>query len=191
MKISNLKPKKPKARRVLGIDASTQSIAFTLYFNRRPVKWGKINLEGNDIYEKCGDAAAKTNALLEQLDIDYVAIEQAIYVLNRAIVIKLAYVYGAIIGTTMARGIPCTDVAPVTWMAHIGNNPLTKAQKATFNRKNKKQTKSWRQKELRRQRKQRTIDYFNKRYKMKLSDDDVADSAGVGLYAYEELTRRR
>ena len=43
---------KTKAYRVLGIDASTNSIAFCLMENNKPLKWGKINLEGEDIYEK-------------------------------------------------------------------------------------------------------------------------------------------
>ena len=39
---------KTKANRVLGIDASTNSIAFCLLENNIPIKWGKINLNGNN-----------------------------------------------------------------------------------------------------------------------------------------------
>ena len=44
--------KKTQASRVLGIDASTNSIAFCLMENDIPLKWGKIDLVGQDIYEK-------------------------------------------------------------------------------------------------------------------------------------------
>ena len=44
--------KKTQADRVLGIDASTNSIAFCLMENDVPLKWGKINLSGEDIYDK-------------------------------------------------------------------------------------------------------------------------------------------
>lgn len=40
---------KTKANRVLGIDASTNSIAFCLIENNQPVKWGKIDLVGSNI----------------------------------------------------------------------------------------------------------------------------------------------
>ena len=58
---------KTKANRVLGIDASTNSIAFCLLENNIPIKWGKINLTGNDIYEKIYDAKCKVFAMLEEL----------------------------------------------------------------------------------------------------------------------------
>ena len=41
MKLADLV--KTKAHRVLGIDASTNSIAFCLMENDKPLKWGKIN----------------------------------------------------------------------------------------------------------------------------------------------------
>jgi len=48
--------KKIQANRVLGIDASTNSIAFCLMENDIPLKWGKIDLVGQDIYEKIYNA---------------------------------------------------------------------------------------------------------------------------------------
>ena len=57
MKLASLV--KTKANRVLGIDASTNSIAFCLMEDDVPLKWGKINLVGEDIYEKIHDAKTK------------------------------------------------------------------------------------------------------------------------------------
>ncbi len=56
---------KTKANRVLGIDASTNSIAFCLMENDKPLKWGKINFVGQDIYEKIHDAKIKTSSMLD------------------------------------------------------------------------------------------------------------------------------
>jgi hypothetical protein len=39
-------------------------------------------------------------------------------------------------------------------------------------------------------RKQRTADYFNKKYDLNLEDFDVADSFGIAYYANEVLTKR-
>jgi hypothetical protein len=39
-------------------------------------------------------------------------------------------------------------------------------------------------------RKQRTVDYFNKKYDLALEDFDVADSFGIAHYANKVLTER-
>jgi len=63
MKLADLV--KTKASRVLGIDASTNSVAFCLMENDKPLKWGKINFVGQDIYEKIHDAKIKTSSMLD------------------------------------------------------------------------------------------------------------------------------
>ncbi len=71
MKLADLV--KTKASRVLGIDASTNSVAFCLMENDKPLKWGKINFVGQDIYEKIHDAKIKTSSMLDELKSDYIA----------------------------------------------------------------------------------------------------------------------
>jgi len=90
MKLADLV--KTKANRVLGIDASTNSVAFCLMENDKPLKWGKINFVGQDIYEKIHDAKIKTSSMLEELKSDYIAVEGAILVRSPDAVIKLSYV---------------------------------------------------------------------------------------------------
>ena len=63
---------KTKANRVLGIDASTNSIAFCLMEDDKPLKWGKIELQGLDIYEKIHDAKNKMHSMLGELKSDYI-----------------------------------------------------------------------------------------------------------------------
>ncbi len=62
---------KTKASRVLGIDASTNSFAFCLMENDKPLKWGKIEFAGADIYEKIYDAKLKMHAMLDELKSHY------------------------------------------------------------------------------------------------------------------------
>jgi len=88
MKLADLV--KTKANRVLGIDASTNSVAFCLMENDKPLKWGKINFVGQDIYEKIHDAKIKTSSMLEELKSDYIAVEGAILVRSPDAVIKLS-----------------------------------------------------------------------------------------------------
>ena len=181
---------KTKAYRVLGIDASTNSIAFCLMENDVPIKWGKINLMGNDIYEKIYDAKVKMHSMLDELKSDYIVVEGAVFVKSADAVIKLSYVYGVVIAELMATGCKVITIAPSSWQAYIGNKNPTKEEKAAIRLKNPGYADSWYQNQLRTMRKQRTVDYFNNKYNLALSDFDVADSFGIAHYANKVLTER-
>jgi len=174
MKLADLV--KTKANRVLGIDASTNSVAFCLMENDKPLKWGKINFVGQDIYEKIHDAKVKTSSMLDELKSDYIAVEGAILVRSPDAVIKLSYVYGVVIAELMSTGASVITISPSSWQAYIGNNPGY--------------ADSWYKTQLRNMRKQRTVDYFNNKYSLSVTDFDVADAFGIAHYANKVLTER-
>jgi len=182
--------KKTQANRVLGIDASTNSIAFCLMENDVPLKWGKINLVGNDIYEKIYDAKVKMSSMLQELNSDYIVVEGAVFVKSADAVIKLSYVYGVVIAELMSTGAKVITIAPSSWQAYIGNKNPTKDEKAAIRLKNPGYADSWYQNQLRNMRKQRTVDYFNKKYTLSLEDFDVADAFGIAHYSNTILTER-
>lgn len=188
MKLADLV--KIKANRVLGIDASTASVAFCLMENDVPIKWGKIELKGNDIYEKIYDAKIKVRAMLEELKSDYIAVEGAILVRSPDAVIKLSYVYGVVISELMSTGAKVITISPTSWQAYIGNKNPTKDEKAAIRVKNPGYADSWYKNQLRNMRKQRTADYFNRKYNLNVVDFDVADSFGIAHYANKVLTER-
>ena len=181
---------KTKANRVLGIDASTSSIAFCLMEDDVPLKWGKINLVGEDIYEKIYDAKNKMSIMLEELKSDYIVVEGAILVRSADAVIKLSYVYGVVIAELMSTGASVITISPSSWQAYIGNKNPTKEEKAAVRLKSPGYADSWYKTQLRNMRKQRTADYFNKKYNISLEDFDVADSFGIAHYANKVLTER-
>ena len=182
--------KKTQANRVLGIDASTNSIAFCLMENDVPLKWGKVNLSGEDIYEKIHDAKNKMHSMLEELKSDYIVVEGAVFVKSADAVIKLSYVYGVVIAELMSTGAKVITIAPSSWQAYIGNKNPTKEEKAAIRLKSPGYADSWYQNQLRNMRKQRTVDYFNKKYNLSLTDFDVADSFGIAHYSNSILTER-
>jgi Holliday junction resolvasome RuvABC endonuclease subunit len=188
MKLADLV--KTKANRVLGIDASTNSVAFCLMENDKPLKWGKINLVGSDIYEKIYNAKVNTHAMVDELKSDYIAVEGAILVRSPDAVIKLSYVYGVVIAELMASGSSVITISPSSWQAYIGNKNPTKDEKEAIRIKNPGYADSWYKNQLRNMRKQRTVDYFNKRYGLSITDFDVADAFGIAHYANKVLTER-
>ena len=181
---------KTKANRVLGIDASTNSIAFCLMENNVPIKWGKIELSGADIYEKIYDAKVKMHAMLNELESDYIAVEGAILVRSPDAVIKLSYVYGVVIAELMSTGAKVITISPSSWQAYIGNKNPTKDEKSAIRLANPGYADSWYKNQLRNMRKQRTANYFNDKYNIVINDFDVADSFGIAHYANKVLTER-
>ena len=181
---------KTKAYRVLGIDASTNSIAFCLMENDQPLKWGKIDLVGRDIYDKIYDAKKKMALMLDELKSDYIVVEGAVLVRSPDAVIKLSYVYGVVIAELMSTGAKVITISPTSWQAYIGNKNPTKDEKAAIRVKHPGYADSWYKNQIRNMRKQRTVDYFNKKYNLSLDDYDVADSFGIAHYANKVLTER-
>ena len=181
---------KTKAQRVLGIDASTNSVAFCLMENDKPLKWGKIEFIGADIFDKIYDAKIKMNAMLDELKSDYIVVEGAILVRSPDAVIKLSYVYGVVIAELMSTGASVITISPSSWQAYIGNKNPTKEEKAAIRVKNPGYADSWYKTQLRNMRKQRTVDYFNNKYKLDLTDFDVADAFGIAHYSNQVLTKR-
>ena len=182
--------KKTQANRVLGIDASTNSVAFCLMENDKPLKWGKVEFTGSDIYDKIYDAKVKMHAMLDELKSDYIVVEGAVLVRSPDAVIKLSYVYGVVIAELMSTGAKVITISPTAWQAYIGNKNPTKDEKESIRVKNPGYADSWYKNKLRNMRKQRTVDYFNDKYKLSLDDFDVADSFGIAHYANKVLTER-
>lgn len=181
---------KTKASRVLGIDASTNSVAFCLMENNKPIKWGKIEFSGADIYEKVYDAKLKTHAMLEELKSDYIVVEGAVLVRSPDAVIKLSYVYGVVIAELMSTGAKVITISPTAWQAYIGNKNPTKDEKLKLKIEYPGYAESWYKNKMRNIRKQRTVDYFNNKYNLSLSDFDVADAFGIAHYSNTVLTER-
>lgn len=181
---------KTKAHTVLGIDASTNSVAFCLMNDDKPVKWGKVEFVGADIYEKIYDAKVKMHAMLEELKADYIVIEGAVLVRSPDAVIKLSYVYGVVIAELMSTGAKVITISPTSWQSYIGNKNPTKAEKEKLKLENPGYADSWYKNKMRNIRKQRTVDYFNNKYGLSLNDFDVADSFGIAHYSNTVLTER-
>jgi len=181
---------KTKANRVLGIDASTNSVAFCLMENDKPIKWGKIDLTGSDIYEKIHDAKVKVHAMLGELKSDYIVVEGAVFVKSPDAVIKLSYVYGVVIAELMSSGASVITISPTSWQSYIGNKNPTKFEKDKLRLENPGHADSWYKAKMREIRKQRTVDYFNSKYDLSLDDFDVADAFGIAHYSNTVLTER-
>ena len=177
---------KPKGSKVLGIDASTNSIAFCLMNGKTPVKWGEVTFEGDDIYQRILDAKRKIKAFKNELDTDFVVIEAAISVRSVHTGMKMAYVFGAIMGELLSDNIQVVEVHPITWQSYLGNKNFTKAEKQAVKNEFPGKSETWYKGRIRELRKSRTID-FARTLGIDTKNDNVADAAGIAWYAVNEV----
>lgn len=189
---------KVKAKRVIGIDASTNSLAFAIFEGETPIQCGEIKFNGSSVFERLKDAKRKTRVLVEAgvLKGDYIAIESAIMVRNVQTAIDLAYVYGAILGELGVGNSQLEKVAPISWQSYIGVKNLTKQERDVIVQEFPGKSKTWYQNKGRQIRKskiaEKAAEYFPDHVKMieqgKVTDN-VTDAIGIAYYASTKLTR--
>lgn len=192
--MSLIELQKTKASKIIGIDASTKSLAFCVFWNRKPIKWGKINFEGADVYERIKDAHPKVRALADEFDADFVCMEGAILANNKnvKVTIDLSLMYGAILSVLLAGRARVVQVTPLVWQNFIGNPPLTRLEKAKLKTDFPGKSTTWYGNKSREIRKQRTMDFINGKWPhMNITDNDVGDACGIAYYSYYDLTRRK
>lgn len=183
---------KQEAERVIGIDASTNSLAFAIFEGETPIQVGEILFNGSTVFERLKDAKLKTKALVDAgvLKADYVAIESAIMVRNVQTAIDLAYVYGAILGEVMEGNPEVHKVAPISWQSAIGNPNLKKHEKDAIQIAFPGKSKSWYQNKGRLIRKERTLEIAREFFDIPSNSDNMGDAVGLALYVSRNLTRR-
>lgn len=180
-----------KADRVIGIDCSTNSLAFAVFEDRQPVTCGEFQFKGADVFERLSEAKRITAALVAEgiLVGDYIAIESAVMVSNVQTAISLAYVYGAVLGELM-EGSPVVErVAPITWQTGIGNPNLKKHEKEELKELYPNKSDSWYKSTGRKIRKQRTLDIAKEYFEIADDSDNVGDAVGIALYVSKERVR--
>jgi Holliday junction resolvasome RuvABC endonuclease subunit len=172
---------------ILAIDASTNSMAFSLFTDRKLVKYGKVNFYGNHVYERTGDATKKISEFLKDYNIDAIVVESAIFTNSQNTAITLSLVQGAILGASqMYNKSPIVSCSPVSWQSWIGNGRLKKEEKqAIKDLHGEEKSYSFYKSKEREFRKLRTIKKINMEFYLTVNDDDVADAVAIGWYASE------
>lgn len=181
---------KQPGKKVLGIDASTQSIAFCLFDDETPIYYGEVTFQGADVYERILDAKRKLHALKKTVlhDIDYVAIEAAVVVKSVHVGIKMAYVFGAIMGELLEDHIKVIEIHPISWQSFIGNKNFTKAEKEAVKNDFPGKSENWYKAKIRDIRKHKTLQYMSEKGII-TDSDNVADAAGLAWFAVHNISR--
>jgi Holliday junction resolvasome RuvABC endonuclease subunit len=173
-----------KPKNICAIDASTNSLAFAIFSEKKLVKFGKIKFEGSNVYKKLGDAALKSMPFFKNFEIDAIVIEHTIFINSPKTASDLSLIQGALLGAARISGVHTAgSINPITWQSFIGNGKLSVAEKQKIAQDFPGKSKNWYQNKSREIRKQKTINFVNTYYDKGVSDDDVADAIGIGHYS--------
>ena len=170
---------------ICAIDASTNSLAFALFNDKKLGIVGQIKFQGNTNYEKVMDACAKTKAFFEYYGgFEAIVIEHTVFMNSPKTAADLALVQGALLGGAGLSGTKQIGrVAPITWQNYLGNKKLTKEEQLDIRSKNPDKSDSWYKTYERQIRKERTMKLIEINYNKLISDNDVADACGIGHWA--------
>jgi hypothetical protein len=174
-----------KPQRICAIDASTNSLAFALFVEDNLESIGKINFEGNDIYQKVMDAGKKVKAFFEIYGgFEAIVIEHTVFMNSPKTAADLALVQGAILGSAGQTGTKIIGkVSPITWQNYIGNKKISKEEQLLIRAETPGKSESYYKAYERMLRKERTIKFINTIYDRTITDNDVADACGIGHWA--------
>lgn len=172
------------------IDASTNSMAFALFINHKLESYGKIVFSGETIYEKVGDTAQKVRGFFSTYPTEIIIIEKTIFANSPLVAANLALSQGSLIGAAKLGGVEKVyGVTPIAWQSFIGTRLLTSDEKSAIKKKNPGRSNSWYKSQEREKRKNKTIDTVNTEFNINLSDNDVADACGIGMYVLKNWAK--
>lgn len=166
------------------IDASTNNMAFALFIDKELQSYGKIIFSGETIYDKLGDTAQKVKAFFSTYSTETILIEKTIFANSPLVAANLALSQGALIGGSKLGGVQkIYGVTPIAWQSFIGTRLLTQDEKSMIRNKTPGKSNSWYKNQEREKRKNKTIFTVNNEFNIDISDNDIADACGIGMYA--------
>jgi hypothetical protein len=174
-----------KPHKICAIDASTNSLAFSLFSGENLESVGKITFEGNNTYEKVMDAGKKVKGFFDIYGgFEAIVIEHTVFMNSPKTAADLALVQGAILGAAGQTGTRVIGtVSPITWQNYIGNKKISKDEQLFIRSQHPGKSVSWYKTYERNLRKERTIKFINTIYDRTITDNDVADACGIGHWA--------
>jgi len=177
----NIVQVKNKSNRIMGIDNSTQSLAYCIFNGKDPESWGEINFTGNNTFERLPDIRKQLESFSKDVEVDIIGIEQTTRVNSQKTAILLAMAAGVVI-SFLAEKAKVVEVSVSTWQSKTSKPSLSKLEKSAFKKASPGRTASWYKNQFRIQSKQRTIDWVKDTYGVELTSNNIADAFALSAY---------
>jgi len=187
-----IKHKDARPCTLMAVDASSTAIAIAIFEQKKDQccihEVAKIKLDKMPMNMKMKIISSFFAKFFDKYKIDYVFVEQPIYIQNPATSRILSQISGHIIGTCL---LYCSNVAEVpiaNWKSFIGYKNVSKAEKDAW-------TKEFGEKESKKmaaiERKQRTINIVHDKISGidHINDNDICDAIGIGLFSLDLVNK--
>lgn len=170
---------------VLGIDASTHTLAFCHFNKSKPRSWGELQYADDpNLFRRLASIEQRADIIVDRYkDVSYVLIEAPVKINNIRVAISLAYSYGIVAAKFASRGIEVADVTPVAWQKYIGNSTFSRTEKQQLKNEYPGKSASWYTNKVRSIRKQRTMDWVEQTFGIQARNDNVSDAISIAAYA--------
>lgn len=189
--VKQLKNKSNKPGTIAGIDASSKAIAVAIFhrYTDRSILIDTFRFDlskAKTVSEKLKIINKIIPLIFNQIKIDYIVVEQPIYIQNPQTSRILSQISGAVLSKCLEN---CSEVSEVTireWKTHIGYKNVTKFEiKDWENELGLTEAK----KKAIRERKERTIKIVHERIAGidEVTDNDICDAIGIGLWALDNI----
>lgn len=171
----------------MGLDCSTNSLAFAFVQDEVLLKYGEIYFSGPDVYHRASDARKKIEAIKHEFAISSVVIEKTIFARSIDTAIKMAFVAGTVISCLLEDHVKVLEVAPISWQSGIGNPNLTAKEKAQIQKDFPGKSKNWYMAKNRDIRKNRTKQWVRSKFGIDIESDNITDAIGLAYYSDQIL----
>lgn len=175
-----------RPERVVGLDLSTNTIAFSLFVNGKLERYGELNMYGEPLYRNYL-ANHFARFLRDELKPDLVAYESAVFMQSKKTVITLSYAFGAVVSSLMGRNTSVKELVAIEWQNFIKNKALTAAEKKAIKDANPGKTERIYKEMYREFRKERTIAWVKENLGVEVESNDVADAIAIGYTAVNKV----
>ena len=173
-----------KIKRLLSIDPSSHSIAFAVMDEGKLVAKGKVDFtKGCTTHDRMKVIAASMPALISHHSIDYVLIEESIWIQNPNTSRTLAYIVGGIWSQVASSRALGGHVGPLQWKRELGYETVKqkeiKAWAELYGPNDAKKIAAWERKmRVRRIVEPRIPNLYE-------PDGDIMDAIAIGMWGSE------
>jgi len=172
----------------LGIDNSTNSTAYALFKGTKLIDYGEFIFPGKNTFQRLVTMGEILQPLKDIASgVDTICIEKTAMINNKQTVIFLAMAAGAAIATVANQQCQILEIPAMTYQSYIGNKAFSRKEKVELKANHPDKSLSWLKEEMRRIRKQRTMDFVNSKFNIDVSSDNISDAIALTAYVVEKL----
>lgn len=177
--------------RILSVDCSTKSFAYSIMLEGTVEEYGEIYFVGSELHKRLVDARRKMEALLPDLvekNIDMIVFEDVVTVRSVKTAASMAKMFGVAISVLLEIPANLVLVKPLEWQTPLGvKSPAGEARRELIKGHTELKTKSQIDKFIREYRKKKIMELVEEQTGIATDSDNISDAIAIGIFAWNIL----